>query len=336
MIMEGRQPGRTLAMGENDPAVTGRTEVDAPFGHALAAAARRRGDIVGLTADLGKYTDIHPFRDAFADRFFNVGMAEQNLVAVAAGLARTGNVAFATTYGVFATRRAFDFVAIACAHSRLNVKIIAGLPGLTTGYGGTHQAIEDLALMRMIPGLVVIDPCDATEIAAATHAIADHEGPVYMRLLRGKVPVVLDPATYRFEIGKAYRLREGSDIGIVSTGLMSERAIDAAEALESEGISVAILHMPTIKPFDGAAVVDFARSVGVVVSAENHVAVGGLASLVAEALFDAGVDRKLTRIGLPDRYIECGSVSLLQETYGLNTSRVIATVRNAFREGRAR
>ena len=197
-------------------------------------SARARPDIVGLTADLGKYTDILPFRDAFPDRFFNVGMAEQNLVAVAAGLARTGMVPFATTYGVFASRRAYDFVAIALAHSNLNVKIVAGLPGLTTGYGGTHQAIEDLALMRMIPGLTVIDPCDATEIEAATLAIADHPGPVYMRLLRGSVPVVLDPG-YQFEIGKAHKLRDGKDVGIISTGFMTERALDAADVLAEDG-----------------------------------------------------------------------------------------------------
>ncbi|MDB5523391.1 MAG: Transketolase central region [Rhizobium sp.] len=333
MSTPAMEAGRTLAMGENEATGGGRSEVDAPFGHALAEVGRRRGDIVGLTADLGKYTDIHPFRDAFPDRFFNVGMAEQNLVAVAAGLARTGNVAFATTYGVFASRRAFDFVAIACAHSNLNVKIIAGLPGLTTGYGGTHQAIEDLALMRMIPGLVVIDPCDATEIAAATHAIADHDGPVYMRLLRGKVPVVFDPATYRFEIGKARKLRNGGDIGIISTGLMTERAIDAAAVLETQGINVGILHVPTIKPFDREAVIEFANSVGQLVSAENHVIVGGLGSLVAETLFDAGISEKLTRIGLPDRYIECGSVPVLQERYGLTTAHMVETIRAVMRGG---
>ncbi|MBN9021976.1 MAG: transketolase family protein, partial [Rhizobiales bacterium] len=212
------------AMGV-DEAAGARPTVDAPFGTALVEAQNRRGDLVGLTADLGKYTDILPFRDAFPDRFFNVGMAEQNLVAVAAGLARTGTVPFATTYGVFATRRAYDFIAIACAHSMVNVKIIAGLPGLTTGYGGTHQAIEDTALMRMVPNLVVIDPCDATDIMQATHAIADHEGPVYMRLLRGKVRRVLDPARYTFAIGKAAEIRAGSDVGIVSTGLMTEAAL---------------------------------------------------------------------------------------------------------------
>jgi transketolase len=315
---------RTLAMGENE-ASGERATVDAPFGTALAELGQSRKEIVGLTADLGKYTDILPFRDAFPDRFFNVGMAEQNLIAVAAGLARTGKVPFATTYGVFATRRAFDFLAIALAHSNLNVKIIAGLPGLTTGYGGTHQAIEDLALMRMIPGLTIIDPCDATEIAAATVALADHPGPVYMRLLRGAVPVVLEPG-YKFEVGKARQLRDGKDVGIISTGLMTERAIDASAALEKRGVSVAVLHVPTIKPFDEPAVKAFAQSVGQVVTAENHVVVGGLGSLVVETLFDAGIARKVTRIGLPDRYIECGAVPTLQAAYGLTTEAVTTTV----------
>ena len=318
-------PAKTLAMGQDEAVAAGRPTVDAPFGGALAKLAPKRPEIVGLTADLGKYTDILPFRDAFPERFFNVGMAEQNLVAVAAGLARTGLIPFATTYGVFATRRAFDFVAIACAHSNLNVKIIAGLPGLTTGYGGTHQAIEDLALMRMIPGLTIIDPCDATEIEAATIAIADYPGPVYMRLLRGAVPVVLDPS-YRFEIGKALLLRDGKDVGIVSTGFMTERALDAAETLAKRGISVAVLHVPTIKPFDAEAVASLAANVDHVVTAENHVTVGGLASLVVETLFDTGVAKKVTRIGLPDRYIECGAVPTLQARYGLTTEAIVAKI----------
>lgn len=319
------EAGRTLAMGENEAAGGGRKSVDAPFGKALARIGNTKTNIVGLTADLGKYTDIHPFRDAHPERFFNVGMAEQNLVAVAAGLARTGKQPFATTYGVFASRRAFDFVAIALAHSNLDVKIVAGLPGLTTGYGGTHQAIEDLALMRMIPGLTIIDPMDATEIDAATVAMSEHHGPVYMRLLRGVVPVVLEPG-YRFQIGKARKLRDGTDVGIISTGLMSERAIDAAVALEQRGISVGVLHVPTIKPFDTEAVAEFAALVGRVVTAENHVVVGGLASLVVETLFDAGISKKVTRIGLPDRYIECGAVPTLQQKYGLTVEAVAATI----------
>jgi transketolase len=319
----------TQAMGRDeksgrDEATGGRATVDAPFGKALVEIAQTRADIVGLTADLGKYTDILPFRDAFPDRFFNVGMAEQNLVAVAAGLARTGLVPFATTYGVFASRRAFDFIAIACAHSNLPVKIVAGLPGLTTGYGGTHQAIEDTGLMRLIPDLVVIDPCDATEIAAATKAAAAHPGPVYMRLLRGKVPVVFEPADFDFEIGKARQVREGADVGFVATGFMTERALDAAAALERRGISAGVLHVPTLKPFDREAVVRFAGSVEHLVTAENHVVRGGLASLVAETLFDAGMTKRLSRIGLPDRYIECGSVPTLQKRYGLMMDNLVA------------
>jgi transketolase len=252
-------------------------------------------------------------------------MAEQNLVAIAAGLARTGKVPFATTYGVFATRRAYDFIAIAVAHSRVNVKIVAGLPGLTTGYGGTHQAIEDLALMRMVPNLTVIDPCDASEITQATNVIAAYDGPVYMRLLRGAVPVVLD-ASEPFVIGKARLLRKGGDIGIISTGFMTERALDAATALDARGIRAGVLHVPTIKPFDAEAVCAFASSVGHVVSAENHVVVGGLGSLVAEALFTARIDRQLTRVGLPDQFIECGSVPTLQARYGISTEAMVATL----------
>jgi transketolase len=320
------EPARTLIMGQEEVAQFGRASVEAPFSKALVELGRTRPEIVGLTADLGKYTDMLPFRDAYPQRFFNVGMAEQNLVAMAAGLARIDKIPFATTYGVFATRRAYDFIAIACAHSAINVKIIAGLPGLTTGYGGTHQAIEDLALMRMIPGLTVIDPCDATEIAQATAAIADHSGPVYMRLMRGNVPIVFDPLGYKFEIGKAKLLREGHDVGVISTGFMTERALDAAATLGARGVSIGVLHVPTIKPFDADAAAAFAGSVRRLVTAENHVVVGGLGSLVAECLFERGIARPLRRIGLPDRFIECGSVPILQDRYGLSRERVIEAV----------
>lgn len=302
-------------MGQDEVAL--RPTTDAPFGQALAVLGAERPDIVGLTADLGKYTDIHPFRDRFPDRFFNVGMAEQNLIAVAAGLAKTGLTPFATTYGVFASRRAYDFIAIACAHSRANVKILAGLPGLTTGYGGTHQAIEDLALMRMIPGLVVIDPCDATEIMQATRAAAEHDGPVYMRLLRGQVPQVLDPDGYRFQIGKTAALRHGTDVAIVSTGLMTGHALDAAEILQTSGLEAGVLHVPTVKPFDAEAVADFCEKATAVVTAENHVTMGGLASQVAEALHDAGLLRPLRRVGLSDAFLELAAVPTLFKRAGM-------------------
>ncbi len=315
--------GVTVGMGE---VVRGgsRELVDAPFGHALVTLAKDRGDIVGLSADLAKYTDILPFKEACPDRFFNVGMAEQNLVAVSAGLAKSGFVAYCTTYGVFASRRAYDFIAIACAHSRAEVKIFAGLPGLTTGYGGTHQAIEDLALMRMVPDLVVIDPCDATELEQVTHAVVAHRGPAYVRLLRGAVPRVLDPRAHRFEIGRSYVLREGEDIGLVSTGFMTERALDAAEKLAAQGISAGVLHVPTIKPFDAAGVAAFAQRVGRLISIENHVVTGGLGSLVAETLFDAGIVRRLRRVGIPDRFVECGSLPFLQEQCGMTVPQIVA------------
>ena len=180
--------------------------------------------------------------------------------------------------------------------------------------------------MRMIPGLTVIDPCDATEIAQATAAIADHPGPVYMRLLRGNVPIVLDPLSYEFEIGKAKLLREGHDVGVISTGFMTERALDAAATLGGRGMSVGVLHAPTLKPFDADAVAAFAGSVERLVTVENHVVVGGLGSLVAECLFERGMVRPLRRVGLPDRFIECGSVPVLQDRYGLSSERVIEAV----------
>ena len=307
--------------------VDGYPVVTAPFGQALVRAGRSNEKILGLTADLGKYTDILPFAEIFPQRFFNIGMAEQNMIGIAAGLARTGFVPFCTTYGVFATRRAYDFIAIGCALSRTNVKIIAGLPGLTTGYGGTHQGIEDLALMRVMPNLVVIDPCDATEIAQATAAIADYDGPVYMRLLRGRVPVVLDPATYRFEIGRARMLREGTEVLLISTGLMTQRTLEAAAQLAATGISAAVLHVSTLKPFDGATVLAALEKVPVVVVAENHVIRGGLASAVADAAVDAGLRVRLRRVGIPDAFCECGSLPYLAKRYQMDTSSIVAAAR---------
>lgn len=314
-------------MDDQLSAVGQRSTASAPFGHALVALAKRRPNTVALSADLSKYTDLAPFISNFPDRFFNVGMAEQNLFAIAAGMARTGLTPFCTTYGVFATRRAYEFLAIACAHDRLNVKIFAGLPGLTTGYGGTHQGTEDTGLARLIPNLVVIDPCDATELAQVVEAAEEHDGPVYVRLLRAQVPQVLSPDSYRFVIGRAVRLKEGNDFGIISTGLMTERALDAAAELDAAGIATGVLHVPTIKPFDAEAVAEFAARTGRIAVAENHVSQGGLASQVAEALFDAGVSVKMTRIGLPDRFLECGTVSVLQERYGLTVGAMVNAIR---------
>ena len=308
-------------------AADGVQTLTAPFGHALVAEAERNPRIVGLSADLAKYTDIHVFRDRYPDRFFQIGMAEQNLIGVAAGLARTGFVPFLTTYCVFATRRAYDFIAMDAALGRANVKIMAGLPGLSTGYGGTHQGIEDLALMRSIPNLTVIDPCDAIEVAQATAAIAHYEGPVYMRLLRGLVPVVLDENTYQFEIGKARLLRDGNDVAIISTGLMTSRALEAAATLADSGIAAAVLHVSTLKPFDRQAVLELLARVPRVVTAENHLITGGLASAVADAVTDAGLPIRLRRVGIPDCFCESGSLPYLAERYQMRGADIAAQVR---------
>jgi transketolase len=323
--LPGAVPGQTLAMNANDPTLENARSIDKPFGHALIELARDRDDIVGLTADLGKYTDIDIFGQEFPERYFQVGMAEQNMIGIAAGLATTGYTAFATTYCVFAARRAYDFIAIDLAYGRANVKVIAGLPGLTTGYGATHQGIDDLALMSTIPGLVVIDPCDATEIQKAVPAIANHRGPVYMRLLRGKVKRVLDPAAYQFQIGKAYLLRPEGDLLFVSTGIMTDRALEAASMLADLGIKAGVLHMPTLKPFDSETLIEVARNCPRLITAENHTVRGGLGSMVCEALSLAGVPVKIAKIGIPDKFIECGSVPYLNDKYGLSPQRICLT-----------
>lgn len=302
-----------------------------PFGNALIELAETRKDIVGLSADVAKYTDIDDFRDTFPDRFFQVGMAEQNLFGITAGLARTGLVPFATTYCSFALRRAYDFIAIAIAEAHLNAKIIVALPGLTTGYGATHQGIEDLALARAIPGLTVIDPCDATEIEMATRAIAEFEGPVYMRILRGRVKRIFDPATHKFEIGKAIMIRKGGDFAFITTGLMADRALQVANELQAEGINAAILHVPTLKPFDHESVVNVAAEYKRIITLENHTIIGGLGDAVASAICDAGLAVKFKKIGVPDRWMECGSVPYLTDKYGLSARHIAQAAREMIR-----
>lgn len=314
--------GQTRGMGELIE-VQGKESVLAPFGTELAALGHERPEIVALTADMGRYSDILPFRDAHPDRFFNVGMAEQNLVLTAAGLAKVGKIAYCTTYSVFVTRRAYDFVAIACAHSGADVKIFAGMPGLMNGYGATHQATEDLNMMRGIADLTIIDPCDATELRQVVRAVADIPGTVYVRLLRGNVPVELAP-DYRFVPGRAALLREGDgSVGIISTGYMTGRALDAAKVAEGRGVDASVLHVPTIKPFDTAAVLDFAGRHDRLVIAENHKTTGGLATLVTEAMFDAGMLRPVIRIGLADGFFECGSQEYLEAKYGVDLPRLL-------------
>src|SRR5690349_23595297 len=237
----------------------GQKTSSAPFGHALVKAAQADERIVGLTADLGKYTDMHIFANRFPDRFFQMGMAEQLLFGAAAGMAETGLMPFASTYSVFAARRAYDFICLDVAEPNLNVNIVGGLPGLTTGYGPSHQATEDIAIFRGMPNLTIVDPCDSVDIEQAVPQLAAAEGPSYLRLLRGAVPTVLDEYGYRFQLGKAAELRSGRDVVLISTGLMTMRALQAAARLEADHVDVAVLHVPTIKPIDREAIIAATR-----------------------------------------------------------------------------
>ncbi len=327
----GREPGaaprRTTAAMIASLDAEGRETREAPFGHALVKLAREREEIVGLTADLARYTDLHVFAEAFPERFYQMGMAEQALIGAAAGFAREGFLPFATTYAVFASRRAYDFLCLAVAEEGLPVKLVCALPGLTTGYGPSHQATEDIAIFRAMPGLVIVDPCDAVEIEQAVPAIAAHPGPVYMRLLRGRVPVVLDRCDYRFEIGRARLLREGEDVLVIATGFMTMRALDAAARLAEEGIETAVLHLSTIKPLDADTILEQCRRRRLVVVAENHSRIGGLGEAVAALLLGRGVAPRFRQIALPDAFLDAGALPTLHARYGLGVEAVVGRIR---------
>jgi len=301
----------------------------APFGKALVEFAANRPDIVGMTADLGKYTDLHLFAQAFPERFFQMGMAEQLLMAAAGGMAKEGLIPFATTYAVFGTRRAYDFIHQVIAEENLNVKICCALPGLTTGYGPSHQATEDLAMMRAIPGLTIVDPCDALDIEQAVPQIAEHQGPVYMRLLRGNVPLVLDEYDYKFELGKAKMLREGADVLVISSGFMTMRTLEVAKQLEADRVSVAVLHCPTIKPLDESTLLAEVRKPGrLVVVAENHSIVGGLGEAVASLLMREGVmPTKFRMLALPDAFLDAGALPTLHDRYGISAEKMNSRIK---------
>ncbi|MET3822831.1 MULTISPECIES: transketolase family protein [Burkholderia] len=310
-------------------AAEGQATRSAPFGHALASLARANGNVIGMTADLGKYTDLHIFAKEFPERYYQMGMAEQLLMGAAAGFAHEGAQPFVTTYAVFATRRAYDFIHQAIAEDNLDVKLVCALPGLTTGYGPSHQAAEDLALMRAMPNMTVIDPCDALDIEQMVPAIAAHKGPVYARLLRGNVPVVLDEYDYRFELGKAKLLRDGNDVLLISSGIMTMRALEVAKALEADRVDVAVLHVPTIKPLDTATLVREASRKGrMVIVAENHTVIGGLGEAVATALLGAGVAAPFRQIALPDAYLAAGALPTLHERYGISVGAMRANIRS--------
>ena len=326
----GQKPRLTTSAMIASTASEGQRTRNAPFGKALVEYAASRPEVIGLTADLAKYTDLHVFAQAYPDRFYQMGMAEQLLLGAAGGLAKEGFVPFATTYAVFATRRAYDFIHQVIAEEDLNVKICCALPGLTTGYGPSHQATDDLAMMRAIPGLTVVDPCDAVDIEQAVPQIAAHKGPVYMRLLRGNVPVVLDGIEgYRFELGKARMLREGGDALVISSGILTMRALEVATDLAADNVGVAVLHCPTIKPLDEAAILEAVRRKHrLVVVAENHSVGGGLGEAVASCLVRTGVQPAAFRLaGLPDEFLDAGALPTLHERYGISREALAARIK---------
>lgn len=325
-------PKRSAAMIASiaDPGVP---TTKAPFGHALNALAADDPRIVGMTADLGKYTDLHVFAQEYPDRYYQMGMAEQLLLGAAAGMAQTGLVPFVTTYSVFATRRAYDFLCLDIAEPNLNVNVAAALPGLTTGYGPSHQATEDIAILRGMPNLTIVDPADAVDIEQAVPQLAASPGPSYLRLLRGAVPRVLDEYDYRFELGKAKVVRPGADVLLVSSGLMTMRALLAAERLSKERIDAAVLHCPTIKPFDAETVLAEIDTPRLTLTLENHTVVGGLFESVASAMARRPLGKAVRPIALPDEFLDAGALPTLHDRYGLSTDavveRVVAEVRAA-------
>jgi transketolase len=297
-----------------------RTTRQAPFASALLDLGRTRSDLVVLSADLSKYTDLVPFRDTFPDRFVQVGMAEQNMMGIAGGLARAGLFPIAVTYGVFASRRAFDQVAMAHATgTAIHSMIVAFLPGITTPFRATHQATEDLALMCEIPSMTVIDPADATEQIAALNTAARHNGPVYMRGLRGNVEVLFDPASFTFEVGRSQLLAEGSDAAIISTGLGTSWAVEVVELLAASGRRCSHLHVSTLQPFDSLAVEVLARRFRVVHVIENHFSQGGLATRTAEAIARVGFQTRVNPLGIPHQWAPAGSLDYIRAELGLTT-----------------
>jgi transketolase len=325
---QSRKPRLTTSAMIASLAAPGQRTKPAPFGHALVALAESRPEVVGLTADLSKYTDLHIFAKAHPDRFYQMGMAEQLLMAAAAGMAREGLMPFATTYAVFASRRAYDFICLDIAEEKLNVKIVCALPGLTTGYGPSHQATEDIAIFRGMPNLTIVDPCDAHEIEQAVPAIAAHDGPVYMRLLRGNVPLVLDEYNYRFELGRAKLVRDGNDALVISSGFMTMRALETVEMLREDKLEVGVLHVPTIKPLDEATILEEASRTGrMVIVAENHTIMGGLGEAVAALLLRSGVTPAFRQVALPDAFLDAGALPTLHDRYGISAGAMATSIK---------
>ena len=298
------------------------------YGNALVELGQKNPNVLVLDADLAAATKTGGFKKAFPDRFFDTGIAESNMMGVAAGLATTGYTVFASSFAMFSAGRAFEQVRNTIAYPHLNVKIGATHAGISVGEdGASHQCCEDIALMRSIPGMVIINPADDIEARAAVFAAAEHDGPVYMRFGRLAVPRIFDE-NYKFEIGKAVTLREGTDVTIIATGLMVNEAIEAAKELEAEGISVELINMHTIKPLDAEAVVAAAKKTGCIVTAEEHNVIGGLGDAVCDAVCNE-YPVPVVKVGVEDTFGKSGPAVDLLHIYGLDAKNIAEKARLA-------
>ena len=292
------------------------------YGEALKILGKTHKDVVVLDADLSSSTKTAGFGAENPERFINVGIAEQNLIGTAAGLAAAGKIPFASSFAMFATGRAFEIIRNSVAYPKLNVKIAATHAGLTVGEdGASHQALEDLSIMRTIPNMTVICPADGVEAKAAILSAADYVGPVYIRLGRSKVPTIFNEDDYKFEMGKGIKLSEGNDVTIIATGIMVSKALEAKEALSEKGINARVINIHTLKPIDANLIVDSARETGCIVTAEEHNIIGGLGSSVAEVLSE-NYPVPLKRIGVADTFGESGTGDALLEKYGLTPEKI--------------
>jgi transketolase len=294
-----------------------------PYGRALVDLARERPEILCLTGDLTRQTEVDLFRDEIPGRFIHGGMAEANMISMAGALARRGFMPFVHTFGVFATRRPLDQIINCVAYPKLPVRIVGFMPGVSSPGGPSHQAIDDVALMRAVPNMTVIDVADATQIRAALPSIADVPGPVYLRLKRGEIPVIFAD-DHKFSLTRAQVLTEGSDLAVIASGMMLSAAISAAGTLGAAGVSVSVVNVPVIKPLDTETVTRAASGASAVITAENHSVIGGLGSAVAETIAEAGLGRPLRRIGLRDTFAEgARTPPFLFRKYGLGTQDIV-------------
>jgi transketolase len=292
----------------------------------LVRWAAGRPNVLVLSADLTSSTEIDLFRDTYPDRFLSMGIAEQNMLSFAAGLAREGFIPFVHTFAVFIYRRAFDQIAMSVAYSNLPVRMIGFLPGITTPGGATHQAIEDVAVMRALPNMTILECGDATEVESVLDVIEKINGPVYVRMLRGEIPRLFNPGE-PMKLGRSRVLSEGGDVVVLSSGIMTEEAMRAVQALQKRGLSIQHMHISTLKPFIDESVTEaIARSRYGVITMENHTIVGGLGSIVAEQMAELGMDKRLTRLGLNDTFAHGASKQYLMKKYRMDAMALITEV----------